>query len=74
MSTENAELFLAALNRACGEVDEAAKLSKTIFADEEEIREVRRELGRLMTQIDLRIIPVLRKHYPNISGYLPLPE
>lgn len=70
MSNENAELFLAALNRACGEVDEAAMHSTAIFSDPEELREVRRELARLMTQIDSRILPVLKKHYPDLKGYV----
>ena len=70
MNPSVAREFLAALNTACGEIDEAAMLSVAIFADPEELRVVRRELARLMTQIDSRILPVLKKHYPDLAGYV----
>ncbi|MGO1071079.1 hypothetical protein [Lysobacter sp. CA199] len=74
MSREIAEFFLAALNKACGEIDQAATYSEALFSDEEERKSVRRELARLMNQIDSRIIPVLRRRYPDIEGYLPVPK
>src|SRR5262245_39538307 len=45
----------AALNNACGEINEAARLSDQIFtADELEI--IRRELARLLNTIDLKVL------------------
>ena len=53
------DAFRAALNNACGEIHEAARLSDQIFtADELEI--VRRELARLMNTIDLKVLDRLK--------------
>ncbi len=58
-----ADKFLQAVNKACGELNEAARLSNTLFEGEER-RTVRRELARLMEQIETRILPIFREHHP----------
>ena len=56
MSTsESRKLFVEALNNACGEIDEAARLSVDIFPPDD-LKIVRRELGRLMGIIDSEIL------------------
>lgn len=52
---KNAEAFRAALNNACGEIDEAARLSVQLF-EGDDLKHVRRELGRLMEIIDSEIL------------------
>lgn len=52
--------FVRALNNACGEIDEAARLSKELFAPDD-LKIVRRELGRLMGIIDGEILARLSK-------------
>ncbi|WP_408952131.1 hypothetical protein [Lysobacter sp. Hz 25] len=74
MSNQVAEQFLVTLNKVCNEAAYAAALGQEIFSDREESKYVRRELVELMEQIDLKIIPILRKHYPDIDGYMPLGE
>jgi len=59
MNTKKAEEFREALNRACGEINEAARLSSHVF-DALEQDQVRRELARLMETIDTRILSRLR--------------
>ena len=55
MSKSNEELFRAALNAACGEVSEAAKISLELF-EGERLNTVQRELARLMEIIDGKIL------------------
>jgi hypothetical protein len=50
--------FREALNNACGEIDEAARLSTEIF-EGNQLESVRRELGRLMGIIDSKILVLL---------------
>jgi len=57
---ENKKLFVDALNNACGEISEAAKLSSEIFPPVD-LKVVRRELARLMEIIDLEILSRLPK-------------
>jgi hypothetical protein len=52
---QSIEQFRAALNNACGEVNEAARLSVDIF-EGDELKMVRRELARLMEIIDSKLL------------------
>ena len=58
VNTSSKEAFRAALNNACGEINEAARLSTEIFAADE-LKVVRRELARLMQIIDSRLLVLL---------------
>ena len=49
------DAFRAALNNACGEIDEAARLAPDIFSGDE-LTLVRRELARLMEVIDSKVL------------------
>jgi hypothetical protein len=49
------EAFQEALNNACGEINEAARLCPELFTGDE-LQSVRRELARLMEIIDSRIL------------------
>ena len=53
--SKSTEEFREALNRACGEINEAARLSSDIFGGQE-LEQVRRELARLMEAIDSRVL------------------
>jgi hypothetical protein len=53
------EAFRAALNNACGEINEAARLSTEIFTADE-LKAVRRELARLMEIIDSQVLDRLK--------------
>lgn len=55
MNKQDQEAFRAALNNACGEINEAARLSKIIF-DGEDLKLVRRELARLLEIIDSKLL------------------
>jgi hypothetical protein len=55
LSKSKEELFREALNSACGEVNEAAKLSLDLF-EGERLNNVRRELARIMEIIDGKIL------------------
>lgn len=55
MSNKSTEEFRQALNNACGEINEAARLSNDIFGGDE-LQEVRKELARLMSTIDSRLL------------------
>jgi hypothetical protein len=59
MNAKPIELLSAALNNACGEISEAARLAPEIFSGDE-LKHIRRELARLMEQIDSRILVVLK--------------
>lgn len=52
--------FRIALDNACAEINEAARLSVEIF-EEEDLKLVRRELARLMEIIDSKILICLDK-------------
>ncbi len=52
--------FRQALENACGEINEAARLSAEIF-EGEDLKTVRRELARLMEAIDSQIMPRLNR-------------
>jgi hypothetical protein len=52
--------FQNALNNACGEINEAARLSSEIFSGDE-LKKIRRELARLMEIIDMEILSHLDK-------------
>lgn len=60
MSEQAKTEFRAALDNACGEINEAARLSSEIF-EEEELKAVRRELARLMEIIDSKLLARLPK-------------
>jgi hypothetical protein len=49
------DAFRAALNNACGEINEAARLAPDIFSGDE-LKLVRRELARLMEVIDSEVL------------------
>ena len=53
------DAFRAALNNACGEINEAARLSSELFTADE-LKAVRRELARLMETIELQILDRLK--------------
>lgn len=53
------DAFRAALNNACGEINEAARLSSEIFTADE-LKAVRRELARLMEIIELQVLDRLK--------------
>ena len=53
------DAFRAALNNACGEINEAARLSGEIFTADE-LKAVRRELARLMETIELQLLDRLK--------------
>ena len=55
MSTYPLDAFKTALNNACGEINEAARLARDLFSADE-LAGVRRELARLMEIIDSNIL------------------
>jgi hypothetical protein len=55
MDMPGTEAFYSALNNACAEINEAARLAPEIFAGDE-LALVRRELARLMEIIDSKIL------------------
>jgi hypothetical protein len=55
LNTETAKALRDALNNACGEIDEAARISSELFSGPE-LKVVRRELARLMEIIDSQIL------------------
>lgn len=60
---ESAKKFNQALDNACGELNEAARISPELF-EGDELKVVRREIARLMEQVESRLLPVLRQRYP----------
>jgi hypothetical protein len=58
MDVQKAKEFRAALDNACGEINEAARLSVDLF-DGDNLKVVRRELGRLMEIVHSRILAKL---------------
>jgi hypothetical protein len=55
MDTSSIVAFKNALNNACGEINEAARLASAILADAE-LAVARHELARLMEIIDSKIL------------------
>jgi hypothetical protein len=55
LSKSKEALFRAALDAACGEVSEAAKISLELF-EGERLKTVQRELARLMEIIDGKVL------------------
>ena len=55
MNAQTGEAFQAALNNACGEINEAARLSPYLF-EGDELSQVQRELARLMEIIDSKLL------------------
>jgi hypothetical protein len=55
LSKSNEDAFRAALNAACGEINEAARISPELF-EGDTLKTVRRELARLMEIIDAKIL------------------
>jgi hypothetical protein len=53
--TQVIESFRAALNNACGEINEAARLAPDIFSGDK-LKLIRRELARLMEVIDSGVL------------------
>jgi hypothetical protein len=51
----SSDAFRTALNNACGEINEAARLSPDIF-DGDDLLFIRRELAHLMNNIDSKIL------------------
>ena len=64
MNTPSIDAFKSALNNACGEINEAARLAPEIFADAELVL-ARRELARLMEIIDSKILVLRMKGDPS---------
>ena len=64
LSNKEAIQFKEALDKLCGEANEAARLSSILFKGDES-KVVRRELARLMEVVESRIIPVYRKQFPS---------
>jgi hypothetical protein len=60
MQSQQIKDFESALNKACGEINEAARLSTEIFSGDE-LNAVRRELARLMEVIDSKILVRLKE-------------
>jgi hypothetical protein len=60
LNKQDAEAFRAALNNACGQINEAARLSQTLF-EGDNLKTVRRELARLMETIDSKILVNLKE-------------
>ena len=60
MINQSSEDFKVALNNACGEINEAARLSLDIFKGDE-LKFVRRELARLMETIDMKLLSRLNE-------------
>ena len=54
-NTQAVEEFRAALNNACGEINEAARLAPDIFSGDE-LKLIRRELAHLMEVIDSQVL------------------
>lgn len=63
-------VFIQATENLCGEANEAAKLSTSIFS-EPELLKVRRALARCMEIIESEVYCVVRAKYP---GALPSPD
>jgi hypothetical protein len=57
---ETRDAFRTALDNACAEINEAARLSPDIFAGDE-LKLIRRELARLMEIIDSQLLARLRR-------------
>jgi len=55
LNKESNAAFRAALDNACGEINEAARLSTDLF-EGDELKLVRRELARLMEIIDSKLL------------------
>jgi hypothetical protein len=60
MSNSSSEEFRRALDNACGEINEAARLSGDVSGGEE-LAQVRRDLARLIEQIDSRLLSRFRE-------------
>lgn len=60
MNEQSTEAFRQALDNACGEINEAARLSKDLFQGDE-LSSVRRELARLMEIIESKLLSRLAK-------------
>jgi hypothetical protein len=60
LNRQKVEEFRASLDKACGEIDEAARLSGELFQGND-LSRVRRELARLMEIIDGEILSRLPK-------------
>jgi hypothetical protein len=60
LTKRNEDAFRAALNAACGEINEAARLSPELFQGDQ-LQTVRRELARLMEIIDAKILANLEQ-------------
>jgi hypothetical protein len=63
MNTPASTAFRDALNNACGEINEAARLSPQIFAADE-LKRVRRELARLLEAIESQLLAHLKDNEP----------
>jgi hypothetical protein len=55
LNNQDREAFKAALNNACGEINEAARLSTKIFQGND-LNLVRRDLARLLEIIDSKLL------------------
>lgn len=55
MNSKDVEAFRASLDAACGEINEAARISEKLF-EGENLQVVRRELARLMEIIEAKIL------------------
>ena len=62
---QRARDFVNAINRLCGEANEAANLAVELF-DEEELKIVRRGLARMMEISEAKILPIVRQNYGSL--------
>ena len=60
LNKKSYESFKIALDNACGEINEAARLSSDIF-EGDDLAFVRRELARLMESIDMKLLTRLNE-------------
>jgi hypothetical protein len=51
------ELFVDALNRLCGEANEAARQAKSLLVDGD-LSQARRELARILEIVEMRLMPI----------------
>lgn len=54
--------FTSAIDRLCGEANEAAKLAVDLF-DEEDLKTIQRELARVMEISEAKILPIVRRRF-----------
>ena len=61
LNKEEALKFKDAIDKLCGEANEAAQIAPAVFKDDE-LKRIKRELARLMEVVELHIIPIYKKN------------